>query len=210
LKSLMNETLITYASGFKQGENTMLRLARVTQQVNVQEKAVIASLSEGFEDVATRKGASERLRKELLKKATDGKYITVIDKNGKPTNWKIETYADLVARTKLQEASAQAAINSAVSFGFDLIQVSSHNTLTPLCQEFEGKIYSISGKDPDFPPLEQSTPFHPNCQHSMSVTTREGMEAQGSLDGFIKFSNDKTENYPTGTSFIPVSERPTK
>lgn len=104
------------------------------------------------------------------------------------------------------EANNTAVINTALDVGADLVQVSSHNTDTPLCQEFEGKIYSISGKDPDFPALEEIPPFHPNCLHSLTVVFREVLERRG-IDDYIAFSNGQTETHPTRESHIPVSER---
>jgi len=207
LNKLMKEVLNTFSSGFKKGENTLIRLSRLTQQINIKEEKVIKELAEGFETKATRKGASKRLQEELMKKAIDGKFVIIIDKNGNPRQWRIDAYAEMVARTKLQEASSQAMINTAVALDQDLVQVSSHNTLTPMCQEYEGKIYSLSGKDEDFPELPETPPFHPNCMHTLSIVIKEALENDGTLDKFSDFSKGKTEEYPVGHNFIPVSER---
>lgn len=116
-------------------------------------------------------------------------------------------YAELVARTKIIEASSQSVIATAVETGSDLVQISSHNTKTPLCAEYEGKIFSISGKDPDFPMLDAEPPFHPNCMHTMTITFREALARDGTLEKYVDFSNDRTGEHPTREGFIPVAER---
>lgn len=210
LKSILNETLASYESGFKQGQNTLTRLASLTQQTLLSEKQVTKAIAEGFIEKGSANASKKRLQKELLNKSLDGKYITIIDKNGKPEQWKVDTYAELVARTKLSEASAQAVFNTASAVGADLVQISAHNTQTKICIEFEGKIFSLSGNDRDFPALPEGPPFHPNCQHSMSIVFKEALQRDGTLDKYIAFSNDESEIHPTRKSFIPRSERDLK
>lgn len=217
IAAMLNETLTTYANGFLQGENTLIRLTRYTQQVNVNEKKMNQLVQEGFEKgigvdekyAGTVRGSSMRLREELLKKSIDGKHIIIVDRNGKPTSWKINTYADMVAKAKLHELQTQAVIDAAVAVGGDLVQIDAHNSDDEDCSYYEGKIFSLSGTDPDFPPVEELPPYHPNCKHNISVVFRSALIADGTLEDYIEFSNDDSGelNHPTRPSFIPVSER---
>lgn len=207
LESLISETLSTYAIGYNSGQKTLLRLTSLTQQVNVAEKQIEKNIAQGFIETGSIRGSIKRNQQELLKKSLDGKYITVIDKNGEPEQWKIKSYSELVARTKLAETATQATINTVMSVGGDLVQVSSHNTLTLYDSQFEGKIYSLSGNDPNFPPASDLPPFHPYCLHSISIVFRQALQRDGTLDKQIAFSNNETEIHPTRRSHIPVSQR---
>lgn len=207
IKSLISETLSTYSIGYNSGQKTLLRLTSLTQQVNVAEKQIEKNIAQGFIETGSVRGSIKKNQQELLKKSLDGKYITVIDKNGVPEQWKIKSYSELVAHTKLSETATQATINTTMSVGGDLVQVSSHNTTTPYDSQFEGKIYSLSGSDPDFLPASDLPPFHPNCLHSISTVFREAMQRDGTLDKQIDFSNNKTEIHPTRRSHVPVSQR---
>lgn len=207
LKSLLNETLTTYRTGYQTGQQTITRLASLTQQINIQEKKIEKAIADGYLESGSVQGAKKKLRNELLKKAIDGKYITVIDKNGNPENWQIDTYAEMVTRTKLMEASTQAVVDTADAVGADLVQVSSHNTTCRICAEYEGKIFSLSGSDPDFPAATELSPFHPNCQHSETIVFKDFLQQQGTLEKYVDFSNDETDIHPTRTAWIPVSKR---
>lgn len=207
LKSILSETVATMAAGFLSGEKTLTRLANLTQQINLSEKQVEKAIASGYETGGSATASQKALQKELMKKALDGKSITIVNRNGNTEKWKISTYAEMVTRVKLQEAAAQAVINTAVEVGSDLVQVSAHNTLCDVCAKYEGKIFSLSGKDKRFPPATELPPFHPNCMHSLTVVIEEALEAAGILDKYIEFSNGRSEEHPTRAGFIPVSER---
>lgn len=207
LASMLSETMSSLNSGFLSGETTLLRLARATQQVLLSEAKINKAIEKGFIESGSAGGSKRKLRDALMAKAIDGKYVTVVDKNGNPRQYTVDAYAELVARTKLVEASSQAVITTVAAVGADLVQVSSHNTKCEQCSEFEGKIYSVSGSDPDFPALEEEPPYHPNCEHSLTITYKEALARDGTLDKYIDFSNGDTGEHPTRAGFIPIAER---
>ena len=207
LGAMLNETLSVVYSGIKQGESTLLRLATVTQQYLLSEKAVNDAIARGFLESGTGNASKKRLMEALADKAKNGEYISVIDKNGDTRMYHIKDYAELVARTKLTEAASQAVLNTCQISGADLVGVTSHNTQCAICAEYEGKIFSISGSDPDFPVLDETPPFHPNCQHQIATVFKEALIRDGTLERYIAFSNGDTEVHPTRSGHIPVSER---
>jgi hypothetical protein len=218
LAALLGEINTTWASGFNSGEKTLIRLTRLTQQYRVREAQIEKAIAQGFMEggpgvrggtvgAGSLYGVNRRLLQELTMKATNGQYITIIDKNGNPEQWDLKAYASMVARTKLAEASTQAVVNTTTAIGEDLVQVSAHNTTCAVCAEFEGKIYSLSGKDPDFPPADDLPPYHPNCAHRISTVIKEGLEADGTLQKYVEFSNGETDQHPTRSGWVPVSER---
>jgi hypothetical protein len=119
------------------------------------------------------------LREELLDESIDGERITIIDKNGKPRKYKIKDYAELVIMDNAMKAQSNATINVAIEVESDLVQVSHHYTICDICKEIEGKVFSISGTDPDFPPFDFEFPPHNRCKHSITVVFKEMLEHFG-------------------------------
>jgi hypothetical protein len=128
-------------------------------------QAVKQELSSG----ALKKQIMDRLR-ELV---GDENFIQIGERM-----YNLGAYARMVARTTLREAQTQATLDLCATYENDLVEISDHNTDCELCQQYEGNIYSLSGNDPEYPKLEEETPFHPNCQHSMLPTSAEAQEAR--------------------------------
>jgi len=207
LAALLEETLTAYTTGLVAGQATLIRVGRLTQQVLISEAKVNKAIASGFFESGSGSVAKRRLRDALLKKALDGKYVVIVDKNGELRQYAVDNYAEMVARTKLAEASTQAVLDTSATVGNDLVQVSAHNTKCEICAEFEGKIYSLSGSDPDFPVLSDEPPFHPNCQHSISIVYKEALQRDGTLSKYIDFSNGESDQHPTRGGWIPVADR---
>jgi tetratricopeptide (TPR) repeat protein len=61
---------------------------------------------------------------------------------------------------------------------YDLIAISSYPTMCSKCLPFQGRTFSIGGKDPDFPPLSNAIAgglFHEGCHHLIEFSM-EGMK----------------------------------
>lgn len=87
----------------------------------------------------------------------------------------LDKYADLVARSTTREATNRGAINQGTELGYDLVQFSSHASPCPVCAQFEGRVYSVSGSTSEYPAL-YSTAFkggyaniHANCKHVVNT-----------------------------------------
>jgi hypothetical protein len=193
--------------GLSNGEKNIMKMLRDTQQALLDEEAINRAVSEGFEQASrfggSRQGASKRLYNDLLKAADNGKFIEI---NGR--KYDIKKYSKMVARTKIMEANNRASVATALEFGNDYVQASTHNTTCPICAPLEGKVYCVSGNDKRFPKLtdEVRFPKHPNCAHSYSVIFKETMERRG-IDKYSDFSLGKTSEHPTNKKYKPVSER---
>lgn len=130
-----------------------------------------------------------------------------VDKAGR--NWSLHTYGSMVLRTTSRQAEVLSVLTRDPEW--DLYKISRHGTTCKLCAPFEGRVYSKSGRDPDFPPLaaafgkmDPSGPdtlgnswlnLHPNCLHQILRWTpmgRSGEEIQKIKD----FSSFK-KNPPT-------------
>lgn len=114
----------------------------------------------------SRKDLAGQIRTELGSRISDNNLIEI---NGK--QWDARAYADMVARTTIRDAQTAATLDLCREYDNDLVEVSDHNTECQECAPYEGQIYSISGRNPNYPPLAEAPPFHPNCEHSLLPTT---------------------------------------
>jgi len=92
--------------------------------------------------------------------------------------WKLETYAEMLSRTKLTEVSNNGMTDRLLNSGYDLVQVTVHGTDCELCKPYEGKILSMTGRTAGFPTVDEAESnglMHPNCRHRY-VKAPLGME----------------------------------
>lgn len=125
-----------------------------------------------------------------------------IDKAGR--RWSLHTYCSMVSRTASRQAEVLAVLTADPQQ--DLYKISSHNTTCELCAPYEGRVYSKSGLDPDFPPLaaafgkiDPAGPntlentwlnLHPNCLHVLLPWTPAGRTPE-EIQKIKDFSNPK-------------------
>ena len=123
-------------------------------------------------------GFVEALRREGI--------TAFVDKAGR--HWSLHTYCAMVSRTTSRQAEVLAVLTADPEQ--DLYRISSHGTTCGICAPFEGRVYSKSGRNPDYPPLaaafgkqDPAGPdtlantwlnLHPNCLHSVQVYTEVG------------------------------------
>lgn len=143
-------------------------------------------------------GFVEALRREGIKAFTD--------KAGR--DWSLHTYCSMVTRTTSRQAEVLSVLSA--DPGQDLFKVNSTSTACKLCAPYEGRVYSKSGTDPDFPPLASAfgkadlagpdtlantyLNIHPNCLHSLSPWTSAG-RSEEEIQKIKDFSNPKTNPF---------------
>jgi hypothetical protein len=206
IKNLINEGAQSFYLGLDRDYKSLTRLLNATQQTLIKENKINKLIDEGFTEKKTLYNATKKLRNELTKKAIDGKFVTVLNKNGKEMHFEIKYYSEMVAQSKYLEAMNTATINTALEVGSDLVQMDNHNSECEICAPLEGKVYSISGKDPDFPVLDFSVPLHSHCYHSLTVIFRETLENRG-IQQYIDFANGESDKMPYNNSYKPLSDR---
>lgn len=125
-----------------------------------------------------------------------------VDKAGR--NWSLHTYCAMASRTTSRQAEVLAVLTADQEH--DLYRISSHSTTCAICAPYEGRVYSRSGTDPDFPPLaaafgkvDPNGPdtlantwlnIHPNCWHSIYPWTPAGRTPE-EIQEIKDFSNPK-------------------
>lgn len=120
-------------------------------------------------DIMANGRITRQTRREISKEIADSLkkgFVALKDKSGK--TWSLDAYAEMLARTKISEATNLGIQNQLSKSGYDLVQVTRHLTDCDLCAPWEGRILSISGKHPDYPSTETAQKeglLHPNCKH---------------------------------------------
>jgi len=111
-------------------------------------------------------GASIRdIAKEVADVLRNQNMTALISKSGR--QWTLQQYTTMLARTHNIRANTEATVNRTLEYGIDIVEVSDHGTETPLCQQYEGNIYSLTGKSENYEKLPETPPFHPNCKHTL-------------------------------------------
>lgn len=148
-------------------------------------QASIEAAAQKFATGSTVKEMKKLLIQKLIEEGING----IKDKRGRMIS--LDAYAETVARSTTREATNKAVLNQVSAIGYDLVQMSRHSPTCPICAPLQGRVYSISGRDPRFPPLTKaySGPYaniHPNCRH---VLTPYIPELAHDLQSDIEFSN---------------------
>ena len=114
----------------------------------------------------------EALRKEGV--------TAFVDKAGR--HWSLHTYGSMVSRTTSRQAEVLSVLTADPEQ--DLYRISVNGTTCGICAPYEGRVYSKSGTNPDYPPLAAAfgkqdpagldtltntwLNLHPNCRHSIA------------------------------------------
>lgn len=175
VKALVDETALSFAEGIRGVSRNARRMLddALKQQLNF-------TIAEGRLTGEARRVVSAAVKQRLQ----DEGLTALVDRSGR--KWSLDTYSEMLVRTKAVEARNQGLANSMLSYGYDLVQVSNHGSSHKACARWEGKVLSISGKTPTGTKLpggrivagsmadaKAAGLFHPNCQHSANVFTPE-------------------------------------
>ncbi len=155
-------------NGVKAGKSMEERFERFlkhSQQVHVEEQKIQEKVAQGISEGQARKEVSSRIQKVFKRELQEGARIEVIDKNGDKRRYRPDKYSEMLARTQTREAMSEGSQRQCKQYGVEYMQVSVHSGACELCQEFQGRVYTITGDDDRFPKLDERPPFHPNCAH---------------------------------------------
>lgn len=114
-------------------------------------------------DVLTRRGFT----RDIVNRFADEGIAGIRYANG--AMMPVESYSEMLARTMLGNCSSQATINRSAELGADLIRTSTHARCSPMCEPWQGRVYSLSGTDENYPSFDEALDGgykHPNCKHS--------------------------------------------
>ncbi|WP_333648020.1 phage minor capsid protein [Lacrimispora sp.] len=114
-----------------------------------------------------------------------------VDKAGR--NWGLQDYCNMATRATARQAEVSAVLTADPDH--DLYRIVKIGSTCPICAPLEGRVYSRSGTNPDYPPLASAfgkidpngsddlsntyLNIHPNCLHALvKYTTIGKSEAQ--------------------------------
>lgn len=126
-------------------------------------------------------GASKKMLQDMQNKGI----TAFVDKAGR--EWSLQAYGNMAVRTTARQAQVAAILTAD---DHDLWQIVKIGSTCPVCAALEGRVYSKSGTDPDYPPLTLAfgkvdpagaddltntyLNIHPNCLHSLIKYTTIG------------------------------------
>ncbi len=124
--------------------------------------------------------------RELTQKLQNKGVTAFVDKAGR--EWSLQDYCNMATRTTARQAQVAAILTKDPSH--DLYQIVKIGSTCPVCAPLEGRVYSKSGTNPDYPALtlafgkmDPDGPddilntylnIHPNCLHSIIPYTTIG------------------------------------
>lgn len=127
------------------------------------------------------KQTSAKMAAELRNQGLTG----FVDKAGR--KWTLSNYCNMATRTTARQAEVAALLTAD---DYDLWQIAKIGSTCPVCAPLEGRVYSKSGTNPDYPPLSLAfgkvdpdggddltntyLNIHPNCLHSLLRYTTVG------------------------------------
>lgn len=139
----------------------------------------------------TWKQVANRYREQLAERGVTG----FRDRSGRA--WNMRTYTEMHARTVCMQAHLEGTANRLVEQGHDLVKVSTHRGACELCQPWQGKILSITGKTEGYPTLEEAKAaklFHVNCRHAYGLHIDLDKEIE-ELEAELNLSPEEEKNY---------------
>jgi hypothetical protein len=130
----------------------------------------------GFTYLATpsRIEVQKDIKKLFEKVFGDFDLISITMKNGKVRNYKPNVYMKMLARTEMRAIQTQAVKDRSSEYQNDLVTIPPHDDPCPVCEPYQGQVFSLSGKHPFYPPAIDM-PIHPNCEDHYSPTSEEAI-----------------------------------
>lgn len=117
-------------------------------------------------DTVNRKQFEEELKKQLVNRGV------VAMKTSNNRELILDKYVKMATQTTLKIARNVGVIEQSKKRGIDLVKMTEHFPTCSICMVRQGRVYSISGENKDYPSLygdcftgDYET-VHPNCKHS--------------------------------------------
>ncbi len=160
LEAIAQDTYSSIASGMQGLNGTAERMVSMGAR-----EQILAKIGRGQITGEANKSIQKLIEEELRK----GGITALRDKSG--VEWDLSRYSEMLVRTKLTQAHNTGVANRMVESGYDLVVVSNHMGSCKLCAPWEGKVLSLTGRNPSHISVDmakQGGLFHPNCRHVYS------------------------------------------
>ena len=195
IQNLMGEIIDSTNVAFNSARN-LYQIARLDSDIYRQTAATTVAYTEALGKGAFYAGQS-------MEAAIRNHGITgFVDKRGR--QWNLTDYCSMATRTTAHQAEVSAVLTRD---DHDLYQIVKIGSTCPICAPLEGRVYSKSGMNPNYPPLslafgkidpnggdDLSNTFltiHPQCLHSLVRYTEAG-KTDKQIQKMRDFSNPET------------------
>jgi len=184
-------TVANYTKALKGNlQGTHLRMIR--QADDVYRQAVSRGVNTVLTGSGTRVEGAQRVLNEFANRGVSG----FVDKSGR--SWNLKTYAEMATRTTAARARIDGSLNRFQQNGEDLVVVSAHAESCPICDPWEGRILSISGRSEDYPSVSEAEAdglWHANCTHNTTLWV-EGLTTKPEpVDSTDNYEERQTQRY---------------
>jgi len=154
IETLVEDAYLDFANGIEGVKRAGREFISEVVKMKINERIVVGAIKgEGV----------HKIKREVKKLVEKRGFTALIDRGGK--RWKIDRYAEMLVRTHIIKANNAGLVNRLLENGVTLVEMSHYASSCPICQPYEGKVFSLTGDDkkhgkaPDLP-------IHPNCKHS--------------------------------------------
>lgn len=185
--------------------------------LNIQDNLTGVLLGRQAQDIFRQRGIDMVLRQQATgsRLALERDFVEQLQRQGITAftdkagrKWSLFTYADMVTRTTARQAEVLSVLTRDPEH--DLYKISSHKTTCKKCAPYEGRVYSLSGTSPYYPPLTAAfgkidpggpntlanswLNIHPNCLHSIYPWTEKG-KSEKEVNEARRFSSPTTNPF---------------
>jgi hypothetical protein len=145
-------------------------------------------------------------QKNLITSLMNEGLVAFIDRGGH--RWTLGNYCNMAVRTTSAQASNLGEIFDDPEQ--DLYIIVDRKSTCPICAKYEGRVYSRSGTNPNYPPLKDAfskidpngtdeientyLSIHPNCRHTIAKFVEKAHTPE-QIEAYRKFSNPLTNPY---------------
>jgi len=210
VKALAQSTAVDLTTANDAIRKSLTGYVMATRQAVIEEDALSAIVGRGLAAGAERRGVSRRIAEAMGARLHGGQFVAVQARSGVTLHYRLDDYAELVARTRTREAVTQGIILTSARFGNDLVQISVHSGACLRCLRYQGRVYSLSGASPDFPILDARPPFHPRCQHVLAPVVESALRADGQYDALAALAKEPAAGVATQADYDRLVAKPKK
>lgn len=149
-----SQVLINILETYERNAKNIINKASNTilNQAGIKYKEVVVDV---VGKVITGVSTPHQALREVASKWANMGVPALIDKSGK--QWSTEAYINMVTRTEAGNVATDMQFERMDEYGSDLIEVSSHAGARPLCEIWQGGIYSRSGKDDNYTAFDDTS-----------------------------------------------------
>lgn len=151
-------------------------------------------------------GGLVNARKDLISELMSNGLTAFVDRSGR--RWTLGNYCEMAVRTTSRQSTNFGELYDDPEH--DLYIVVDRHSSCPICAKFEGRVFSRSGTNPNYPPLSDAfgkidpngsgglentyLSIHPNCRHTISKWVERARTPQ-QIDAIRNKSNPATNPY---------------